>query len=195
MSSSQLPHFVTAIRNKLSNCEESALHPYRNFKFLLSLQGFKSFSFTRFDDLTQSEMPWFEGLGLDALALRPLMLFKGYLKGIRRVTTDVLSPDWLDFNGTLQQGIAVFQRLLESEEWSDADGSYEPPVLPGDSKDAELHQDRRRDGPSLQLAPDMSQLCNGGDCDTCGVWVDVAAELGCAGKVTVWNHSHCFDVM
>jgi hypothetical protein len=191
----KLAGFVASIRERLSTCEDKELEPYRNFKFLLSLQGFKSYSYTSYDDLTQMELPWFNTLGLTSLELRPMMFIKSYLRGIHKVTRDVFLPGWLDFNGLLQQSIARVRRLAEWERWTEEDGDFAEQNLPGDELDSLLHSHRRREGPSLQLSPDMSHICDQENCDTCGIWVDLAAELGCQGKVTVWNHKHCFDVV
>ncbi|KAJ9093373.1 hypothetical protein QFC21_006403 [Naganishia friedmannii] len=195
LPSDKVAEFVQAMRERLERLEEPELAQFKVSKFLLSLQGFKSFSFTRFDDLAQSEYGWFAGLGFTDNEVAPLMLFKGYLKGLRRVTKDLLIPDWLDFNDILQQGIARARRLATWENREEDVAVNEASSLDGDELDGLLHGHRRREGPSLQIKPGMKALCNGLGCDTCSIWVDVAAELGCPGKVTVWNHSHCFDVV
>lgn len=96
MPSHKLNDFVVEMRRRLSGDISPELHPYRKFKFLLSLQGFKAFSFTSYDDLTQFEYPWFQTLGLGLSELHPAMLYKGYLKGIRRITRDIFAPNWLE---------------------------------------------------------------------------------------------------
>ncbi|KAJ9117423.1 hypothetical protein QFC22_004273 [Naganishia vaughanmartiniae] len=195
LASGQLSQFVVLIRQRLDACTEPTLQTYRSFKFLISLQGFKSFSFTRFDDLNQSEMRWAQDEGFCPTEIKPAMMLKGYLKGLRKATADHLVADWLDFNDTLQQGVARIRRLTQWNTQADEDASFEVEDMEGDDQDLLVHPNRRRAGPSLQLVPDMSRVCVGGDCHTCGVWVDVAVEIGCAGKVTVWNHSHCFDAI
>lgn len=195
MPSGKMEKFVRNIRDRLLETTQEALFPYRNFKFILSLAGFKLQSFTRYDDLSHFESPWFNNLNLGLTELRPAMLLKGYTRGIRAVTKDIFAPNWLDFNGILQQGIARLERLARWEATPEGGEPPESPALDGDDADAKCHPTRRRDGPSLQIVPDLSSFCDGRGCNTCGVWVDVAAEIGCSGKVTVWNHSHCFDVV
>jgi hypothetical protein len=199
LPSDKLDHFVAAIASLLETSADAELAPYKSFQFLLNFQGFKSFSFTHYDDLTQSELRWFEGLSLSTTELRPLMFYKAYLKGLRRATKDILLPTWLDFNQLLQQGIKRVRRLAEWEAHHDDQGDggeiLEQETLGGDDIDAALHQDRMRRGPSLQIVPSYSSICQQAGCEACGVWVDVAVEIGCAGKVTVWNHSDCFDIV
>jgi hypothetical protein len=193
--SDQMSTLVDQLEEHLNACDDPLLALYKNFKFLLSLAGFKSYSLIRFDDLTQAEYTWCQELGMGGPEMRPLMLLKGYLKGLRRVTKDFLSGDWMDFNEALQQGVARLRRHRDWEQWPNEGQEYQEEELLGDDSDALAHPNRRREGPSFQLKPSMGGLCREGDCTTCGVWLDVAMELGCPGKVTVWNHSHCFDVV
>ncbi|KAJ9095042.1 hypothetical protein QFC19_007722 [Naganishia cerealis] len=195
MRSDKLEHFVAAIRSLLETSTDPALESYRHFKFLQSLQGYKSFSYTSFEDLTQSEAHWFNDLDLTDIELSPMMLYKGYLKGTRRVTRDVFVPDWLRFNALLQQGIERVRRLRARENHDDPLHDFQVELLSGDDLDRMLLADRRREGPSLQLSPDISRLCDGGPCTTCNIWVDIAVEIGCVGKVNVWNHNRCFDIV
>jgi hypothetical protein len=195
MPSSKVEKFVLNLRRLLSATTEEALFPFRNFKFILSLAGFKLQSFTQYNDLVSFEFPWFDNLDLSLTELRPAMFLKAYVKGIRAVTQDIFSPDWLDFNAMLQQGVARLQRLATWTATPEGEDPPDLPILDGDEEDQKVHPTRRREGPSLQMTPDLSKLCDIEGCDTCGVWVDVAAEIGCSGMTTLWNHSHLFDIM
>jgi hypothetical protein len=193
--SDQISTLVNEMTARLTSCDNPLLASYKSFKFLISLAGYKSYSLIRYDDLTQAEYQWCQELGLGGTELNSMMLLKGYLKGLRRVTKDYLSSNWMDFNEALQQGVARIRRQRDWEQWPNEEQEYPEEELLGDDQDRLAHPHRRREGPSFQLKPSMGNLCKEDGCTTCGVWIDVAMELGCSGKVTVWNHSHCFDIM
>ncbi|KAJ9091746.1 hypothetical protein QFC19_008956 [Naganishia cerealis] len=189
-----LPKLVQKMRHLVSETTEPALQRLQGFKFLLSFQGFKLFSFTPYDDFTHAEKPWFDGLKLSDSYIRQAMFYKAYLKGLRRVTQGCLNPNWLDFNGLLQDGIRRFERLAA---WDESQCSEDDFLdgLPGDQADRRMNPNRKREGPSLRLIPNLTELCDGEGCLSCQVFLDTAAEVGCAGKVTVWDHHRCFQVV
>jgi hypothetical protein len=167
----------------------------------------------------EHEMPWFARLGLSELDLKTLMVYKSYLRGLRRVTKEFFTDDIFSFDDWLRDGTLLMQRLRNhydevSTQDQEQDSDSAPPdptgastsnhsrqgeALPtpyaGDDGYEDVRPTRKRKGPSLQLDIDLSSLCDGEECKTCGVWVDVAAEVGSQGKVTVWNHSNCLDIV
>jgi hypothetical protein len=173
------------MRRLLQASEDPTWAPYRSFRLLISLQGFKSYSFTRYDDLTQMDIQWFDSLKLGDSKKRHMMMLKGYLRGLKKVTRDALAPFCLDFNDMLQQSIAALRRQAEWQACEEDRSDFQESSLPGDNIDRLRYPHRRRDGKSMQIVRGMSKLCIGDGCTSCEVFVDVAAELGSADKVTV----------